>query len=131
MTTTVTVISAQEERALNRMGAIIALQKSLDIEYDALAASLKKSKKYNFADAECTYVTRQGTVLEITERLGAEIPITVDVAKKVLEENRKKSLFSSIIKIDLKLLRAVVGDAALKKVVKRKPTIFVWTFSKK
>ena len=127
---TITVTESPEAHIINRLSYIASLRKSLDDEYEILVKQLKRSNKHNFKDAACEYRTKQGSVLNITERLGAEIPISVEAAKKILEENNKKRLFSSVVSINMKLLRTVLGDAVMRKIVKRKKPIYVLSFSK-
>jgi len=121
-----------EKKAVKLLDRLSAIAKEIDqlaTEKELLAKQLKSIKDYDF-ESKGTFVTKSGSVLTVTERNGNEIPPDPQTIMDLLKKFKKGARFIDVVQVVPKKLREILGDDALKGVIKRKAATYAWSFSK-
>jgi hypothetical protein len=123
------LVGGKEAKAIERAQAIKLEIDRLKEEYEDIKRDLLMNTKYDFS-ATGSFVTKNGGLLNVTERAGTEIPPNPEEVMQMLKGMKKSKSFISIVQIVPKAFKALVGDENAKKLIKRKPAVFVWSFAK-
>lgn len=125
-----TLISTKkEESLLNRMNGINSKIRELSDEAEKLKKQLIATSLYDF-EANGTFVTKAGAVLTVTERVGKQIPPSIEDTIALLKKYRKGHRLNAVCKVDVALLKKELSDEALKGFIKRSKPSFAWSFGK-
>ncbi len=126
---TLLVLTAEESYAMDRLKDIVNKIEALKKEAAVYEEILNKSKNYDFA-SNGNFISKNGSMLNVTERLGREVPPTVAETQKFFLKNKIPMPITSVAKIDLTALKQMLSEKQYQKLVKRKPATFAWTFNK-